>query len=249
MMQESELPKSEISEVEKVDEAPVEVVEVVGAKKVNPVVRIWEAKLLAEELRLHDDADPNSLVNRTPKRLSAAIRELPATYVGDSEDRLLKKMRVKGLAPTPTDERLRLSFWREYDAAIEQNRMMSVTRVFGGICGKAYFYHEFMNSEMHMAYLVCRPADYASQLEQLLHKGLSRLQEIMELDVSNPKAANVVLSAIKYLDERVRGATVQRSMNISLTKDASILGVAPITHDYSDVDLKVKELESKLGET
>src|SRR4051812_4816371 len=95
------------------------------------------APMASAPVDLWDPENTRSVINIVPATLGSAMlmasRDHGELFVLDERD--LKRK----VSPTPTDNRLRLAFWMEYDRAQAQGGKMEMTRIYTGICTRAYF--------------------------------------------------------------------------------------------------------------
>lgn len=152
-------------------------------------------------------------------------------------------------AITLVTQRIRVSLWQEYEAAIQHNRLMRVSQIYAGTCSENAFY-KLVENKIRLAYVLCPPADYIVMLKEAHQAGLEKLREIFSARILdeegylNPKAADAVLKAYALLDARLKGAVVQRVDQRVLTANVSPQGVS---HQQLPTDMDV--LEKELAKT
>jgi hypothetical protein len=207
---------------------------------------------------LWDDSDPRAVVNLLPpvvrEHFKTAYRKSPELFHMD-ESTLKKRFKDHAYIPTPTDNRLRLRFWEEYDWACAQGSKMVVDNIIGGICGRTLFYQTFLMSTTKIAWLLCPPANYLTYAQEALHYGLDQLREVLEIPHMDSKGRpNTKLLELKakitfMLDQRVHGAVVQRieqkSMNLNIGMSDYSAGKAVTQMTQEQLEVRMKELERR----
>ena len=160
------------------------------------------------------------------------------------------------LRPTLTLNRIRMSFWQEYENAVQTGRKIRLAQMIGGICTEYYFQEKVQPSNEKMAYILCPPTNYTVQVKEALQAGMETLREIVSAKVIDddgfliPRAADVVIKAVALLDMRVKGAIVQRidqrSLNLNMNRDISPKEQLPQSMD--ELDAMIAQTKEKLKE-
>ena len=223
-----------------------------------PVVLTPEPPTPAQDptpaVALFDEKDPRSLINLLPEvprtRIQEALFDAEAAPLFEMDElTLLRHLRENGFPPTPTDNRLRLQFWLEYDNTQQQlHKRMEMSRVFAGICTVEYFYKKYLQDPRRVAWLLCPPVGYAIKANEALEFGLEQLRDILSLDHGgNGKPIDHKLMKLKkdifeILDVRVKGAPIQKNVNI--TAHATPAQAARVMS--ATQELTMEELEKKL---
>ena len=203
-----------------------------------------------------DVGDQKSVINLVPPVLHSKIVEASQKYPDlflTDEPTLFKRLRVDGMAPNTTDNRLRLRFWDEYDRSQADGRKMCLTWVFTGVCTAGYFYQRYIENYAKLAWMMCPPASYEAKMEEALAFGIEQLRDILQMDHVLPngrldaKAAEIKAKIVTLLDIRVKGATVQRieQKNLNLhvsTTDRELKSKLQI-NSMEEIEKRIKELE------
>ena len=160
------------------------------------------------------------------------------------------------ITPTRTDKKIKLSFWKEYDRASRDHCPMKTENICKNVCHPNYFRDHFLKREKKVAWLFIPPTDYLLELESMMSIAADRINEIINIPIERTnkngdqvidiKAAELVLKAIKQLEDRVKGAPTQRLDQRSL--QVSVDGNKQLSHEV-DIDKKILELEEKLKNT
>jgi hypothetical protein len=160
---------------------------------------------------------------------------------------------------TLVTQRVRVSFWLEFESAIANNRKMKVGQIFGGVCGQNTF-DNLMENPIRLAFILCAPADYVVMLREGHNAGLEKIREIFSARILdeegylNPKAADIVIKAFAILDARLKGAIVQRvdqrvlQANATLTPQQAqqAMGLPPTNMD--DLDKQLAAVRAQVAE-
>ena len=172
-----------------------------------------------------DDRSLLSLLGRAPK-----VREKILLLQKDNPDLLntdesFFKQNHRDVITLVT-QRIRVSLWQEYEAAIQNNRLMKISQIYAGTCSESAFY-ALVDNPNRLAYILCPPADYIVMLKEAHGAGLEKLREVFSARILdeegylNPKAADIVIKAFALLDARLKGAVVQRVDQRVLTANVS----------------------------
>jgi hypothetical protein len=179
---------------------------------------------------LHDAENPKALVNVVRPEIREKISRVPADLFSLTEEELERRS-PKGQF-TWVDRRLRVSWWQEYTRATENHpRMMKMTEVVDGICSRNYFYDHVLADKVRLAFILTPPSNYTVATEEALLRAVDRVREILDFPLYDeqgrpqPKNAEVVIKAFMLLDQRVKGAVIQRieqkNLNLNVGKQAS----------------------------
>ena len=188
--------------------------------------RIASPEAMAAIDRLYEGDNPDSLVNRLPHRLVPIFervrQKLPRTLLAEEPD--VRRY----CTPNERDDRVRLSFWDEYNASTSIGKRMSLASIITGCVSWESWVTTYEPNDKRMLWIFTPPASYVHLMRQILHRGTERLLEIMNLPMINDegkvdaKVANLVLRAWQLADMRVKGAVTQKvqieqkSMNLNL---------------------------------
>ncbi len=204
----------------------------------------------AKEILMWDKDNPRSLINMLPEKPRTAIQnalwEEPSYFELDERD-LYKKMRDENQSISPTDNRLRLKFWMEYDHAMQfGKKQIDMGRVSAGICSHEYFYGKYLSNPKKVAWLVCPPTGYMIKCNEALEFGLEKMREILEVpakvgDKVDVKLGELQLKILQMLDVRVKGAPVQRNVQIN----ANLHGKAAVAVANAGTRASMEELEAR----
>jgi hypothetical protein len=172
--------------------------------------KIPEEKLNA----LFDQENEDSLISKLPDRMVPILERirhrLPRFLARPEHD-----LRIY-CKPDERDERVRLSFWDEYNAATAAGKKMSLQSIITGSTSWESWVAIYEPSDMKMIWILTPPVSYAMAMRQILHKGTERLLEIMNLPIMDdngkvdPRVATLILKAWQLADMRVKGGIVQR---------------------------------------
>ena len=208
-------------------------------------------------------SEPKSLINLTStacaEMMIEAGRKRP-DLLGVDERTLIKLLREEKASPTPTDNRLRIAFWMEYERAHANNAKMEMTAVFDGVCTKGYFYNVYLACAPKVAWLVCQPSSYDKYAQEAINFGLEQLRDVLELpharydedgkliDV-NLKLAELKAKIIFGLEARHKGAVIQRveqkNMNLHISSTDKTLSDAAMGGTMEDIDRRLAEIRRR----
>lgn len=197
--------------------------------------------------------EPRALINLVPSQVQAAMldaqKKEPELFGLDERD-LFKRLRQSERSPSPTDNRIRLAFWMEYDSSQAEGRDFNIARAYSGICNRQFFYQHYLHSAARVAWLITAPVGYETKMEEALDYGLDRMREYLELDATKDGKPNVKLMELQakivaMFEMRVKGGIVQRTetKNLNLSVSTTDRRVAQAT-----AELSMEALEKRLRE-
>lgn len=204
-------------------------------------------KLVSEESlsHLYDTNNPHALVNVIPERLVPILQR-----VKDKLPRMLlrteRELRTY-CEPDERDDRVRLSFWDEYNAATAAGKRMSLQSIICGACSWEGWVTIYEPNPHKMMWIFTPPTSYVAAMRQILYRGTERLLEIMNMPMVDKdgkvdtKVATLVLRAWQLADMRVKGGIVQRmqveqkNLNLNMNADQSA--------EHARIQLQALQLE------
>jgi hypothetical protein len=216
----------------------------------------------AVKVAIKDKSNPTSLINLSPSSLASRIGAIPDELFEARPDELAEKFRKERRdkngkliynKETEIEEKLRISFWREYDRAAGRGHPMNMERICSGVCHIQQFQKVITNS-YRLAYICTPPDDYVTTMQELLTIGLDQLRDIILLPHVDDKGApitrmcDVKMKIIDNVLTRVKGAVTQRveTKNLNLNVEQTNVGpsdIASVT-DPNEIDRRLKELLS-----
>lgn len=203
-------------------------------------------------------SNPRSFINLIPDGMAAHIltaHQARPEFFGLTERELYKKLRSLGKTPDPTDNRLRLQFWQQYDASQASGKMLKINMiaVVQGICQPNFFYERYLRQPEKVAWLVTMPVDYDTYLKEALQFGMEQLREVLELDHTLPNGKiDVKLLELKAkitfaLDARKNGGVIQRveqkQMNLNISTSDKAVAQAALGGTMEDMEKRLRQLE------
>lgn len=181
-----------------------------------------ERLLLETPPAIYDEADEFALVRCLTGKLKEAVLAVPPEFREKTDKELVD---FAELELTRIDYALRASFWREYGRAMSLGlTTLDPKRIFAGVCTGDHFLR-ILKQPGRVAWLVLPQQAYKVEMEAILGRATSRLWELMEMDVSDPKhpkricprRADLLLKVITMVNDRVKGMAVQRVEKKSAT--------------------------------
>lgn len=164
----------------------------------------------------------------------------------------LKGQRPHGIGIT--EHRIRVAFWMEFNRAMDANTNMAIPRVYGGICGTDYFNNEFMRKPEKVAWMLTPPVSYTIAMEESLVYGIEKLREVLDFPLydrttgkPDVRVGELILKVVQQMDLRVKGAVLQKSVNVHAHIGAPT-GISA-GESMTDLDARIKELEKQVDQT
>jgi len=197
----------------------------------------------------YDPANENSIYHMVPESVQQAMQLINPVWLCWKEATLEKNCEADAKVI-----RIRLSFWDEYFAAKDQDRKMSMRRVWNGTCSERYWYEGILASPKKMAYLLSMPSDYEASIRAAHYMALSRLEDILTFPlktkgVPNLGVADRVIKVFEILDNRIKGVAMQRmqvsqkSVNVNITA-----GTKDVTssNNPAEIEAEIERLEKEM---
>lgn len=170
------------------------------------------------------------------------------------EHSLSRRLKQSKRPPNPTDNRLRLKFWLEYDMVVAGHRkQMEISQIIAGICDRYFFMAKYLKDPYRVAWLLCPPAGYVTKTEEALEFGLEELRDILALPHYDEVTGkiNVSLGELKakivaMLDSRVRGAVVSKNLNLNLHAGSKQVAAMTKAMTMDELQKEIQELEERI---
>lgn len=185
--------------------------------------------------------------NKLPKPLLVAVER--AKVVSLITHTTEEDLRIK-VKPDYLLNKIRLSFWKEWDRVANTVHNVNLKRTLSGLCSR-YELEIILANDLKAAWILKSPTSYTSTLEEGLYRGLTRLREVLELPLTDGegkidlKVVNTILKVTQMFDVRVNGnmptLIKQQIQNVPLNPPAP-----PITEEAAAKELKM--LEEELNE-
>lgn len=180
-----------------------------------------------QPVSIFDKSIPNSVWNMVNAEFRARMEKLDLKLWGLGEHELRKKIK-----PNFTLERLRISFWYEHQAAMNEATKMRMERIYAGVVANEFFYQVVLPDARNLAWILTPPASYTTALHATLNYGLDRIREVFDIPFKdakgkwNTKAVDAFLKALIIVDNRVKGVPIQRvemkGMHVHKNIDATL---------------------------
>lgn len=209
----------------------------------------------SRELSITDAENSRSIVRLVPPAVSQLFQDHIFTheeFFNLDEKELYKRLRDTNAQPSPTDNRLRLKFWMEYDRVQDrQESQINITNVVAGICSREFFYKNYLKNPYKCAWLLCPPAGYMVKAEEALEFSLEQLRDLLEQPhigaggKVDTKLGELKVKIFAMLDARVKGAVVQKNLNLNVSTSNDSVAKAAVASTTDDMRRQLKELERR----
>lgn len=199
--------------------------------------------------------EPRAPINIVPPGMQRAMLEAfqanPELFAMD-ETGLYQELRTRGRQISPTDNRLRLAFWLEYDRCHSESRPFQTGNVFGGVCTKQAFFANYLTVPDKVAWMLLPPVDYAVRIREAHSFGLDQMRAILAINAEANGKVNVKLMELQakifhMLDQREKGGYTQRQeiKQLSITASASQVQEATMEKTMAALNERLKALDKK----
>jgi hypothetical protein len=198
---------------------------------------------------LFDNDNPDSVLNKLSDSMRAKIYRLSK----DQPDlfQLPEADLKKRCRPTESMNRIRLSFWLEYDASCSSRRNMGMDRVYAGCVTKEYFYGKFMDTAECVAWMLCPPVAFEKSLMETISTGHARLREVLDAPLMdgkgqvNIKLAELMLKIVIASENRLMGTVVSRQQHLHNIQPPQI-GETAVSVSNHDMAMGVDDIDERL---
>ena len=179
---------------------------------------------MANDIIEHEESQDDLLSGLLPRFLREKIKSIPDDFfnadVAELEAAITKTFPTFG-----NYRKLRLFFWDEYDRAVRYRLpQLDLKNVIDGICTTTKLDY-FTNDPAFLSYLLRPPTSYEGRLRELLSLGLERQLETLQLPITfadgtpNTKLIDAQTRILQHIDQRLKGAIVQRTENKNINVD------------------------------
>lgn len=202
---------------------------------------------------------PWGLYNVVPESFRNALTLINPRWMSQKEETA-----TKNADPGEMDENFRLSFWTEYNSSKDLGKPFSLKKAMAGVCSPFYYKTVILKKPRLLAYIVYPPTNYMNFMQNMLYKGQQRMKEIMsasavktiddgkgkvrtEVDM---KLASLQLKTFALIDNRVKGAIVQRvkveqkNLNVNLSAE-QVASATPET--LIDIDRQLNQIDREMS--
>lgn len=187
------------------------------------------------DVSIFDESFERSLINIVPEELRGAM--LRVKHAHEKYFLLEERDLWKITKPTEVSSILKLSFWDEYNRAQDAGSRMKISNIIRGACSRDFFYTNVMHNDKQFSWIITPPKDYMLNMRALHEKGVSKLNDVLDLPLldgkgqPNVRLIGEVFKITQYLDQRIKGAIVQRfaiqqqnvNMNVAAPLEATSL--------------------------
>ena len=192
-----------------------------------------------------DRDDPQSLYNHCHAFLRDRLDMIPEKYLHmDAQDIASKIEPDQGL------EMLKYSFWKEYKKRVRTGGVINVNDVCAGLCSVRRFWN-LTNEDGFLPWLVAPEAEVEKRLDYMCERGVDRLMEIVNMDITDKKTgevntnrASLLVKTIELLLRRVHGSEIQKieQKNLNVNIDSRTE-----SKDVKDIHAAISDLKNKLN--
>jgi len=208
-----------------------------------------QTKSLLESQLSEDATGPRSILEIAPVRLASLIGRVDRDLLFMPIDELERQVK-----PDAFTNRVRLGFWREYERAQAFGVRMVLENIAVTIgATSAHVWACVEDTSRRLPWILQPPASYENFLSESLERGLSRLRTIIDAEIGHQdptsgklvitdhKAAELILKAVVFIDMRVSGGIVQKSINV--THDTSQMKKWANKDRLEELNKKIAEIE------
>lgn len=170
-----------------------------------------------DDVSVIDESDPRSLINMVSPRFKEAIRDLYKNHPDLTEQSEKDLYRI--VQPSFQLDELRLSFWVEFNRAMDTGSTMMMKNAYSCVMTGDLF-HKMIRRPEVVAWIITVPRQHKISCEAKLNYLSNEIEEMVKtpwykLDkkgnkLIDPKTANVFLKIYQLMENRVHGGAVQR---------------------------------------
>lgn len=202
------------------------------------------SEVVEAQIDLSEDHLGKTIEQYLTGKLLRALHALPTEVCTQSVTELEQHFNVTTLL-----KQLKLSLWNQYRVAHEKNLShISPSAVYDHLCSRAYFYVDVVDRPHVYAWMLHPPVSYEVATEEALNYGIERVREMLTAPLFSEAGnfikenAAVILSAVKFLDSRVKGSPLQRieQKNLSVHMHQHTEGLTKEALDAELLELRRK---------
>lgn len=209
-------------------------------------------------MSIFDRENEDSVYSRAPDRWQEAMDKIPSYLKTWS----FKKIENTFLHRFTTRDRIfKISFWREYEWAVDTNKRMTLTQIARGVCPIDYVYDRIMVNNPLMAWILYPAPSYENSMTEMLDLSTRKLREILELPSINKrnghidhKILSLQIKVHELVENRVRGANPQvlninqRSLNMNVTRSGDDIPTEEELKRLSsdEIQSRITQLEGRI---
>lgn len=184
------------------------------------------------------------------------IRETLSTVPEDEflwpERKVIRFAYEDNLVPE-MDERLRLSFWAEYDRCTPKGIRFSQERILTGICSRSFFEAHYCSNYKIMLLITMEPFEQKRSMVYAHHLSVSEMIRLIKdpTDANSKNGPAIWANKIRvfeWLDQRINGPLPQHivSKNVNVNVDAPQTPALPQTPE--ELDQRLSQLMEQLNQ-
>jgi hypothetical protein len=221
-----------------------------------PQVQVEQSGMVSQDI-----PDIVSVLGMLPKEVAAMIHrtkdQMPDLFEMD-ESALYKFLRSEGRQPTPTDNRLRLNFWNEYERAKSKGRNIHVTEVCLGVCSREYFYKSYLQNPWKVSWLFLPPAAYTLKMEETLSFGLDQMREILSQNHDDDgkgkkdyQLMKIKRDIVQMIHNRIAGLPTAKTENKNYNVSTDLGAVNQFMKDLTEEEMekRIRDMDNERGKT
>lgn len=199
------------------------------------------------ETDLVNPVDNSLILDILPSEMANSMRSVSSETLSMDEDEIRKFKRI-----TPTVEKLRIAFWNAYTDAVNSEQPVKALEIYKTVCSRLQYQAAIKDPHI-LTYLMKPPMTLINEQQALLLKSHRDLWEIMDFPVVsedtrtrkktiNLQLAKLKLEITKFLDERIQGKAVERTLTINKNIDAK-----SSAQEEKDLQVMIEKEKRKMG--
>ena len=146
---------------------------------------------------IFDRHNPRSIINVVPTRLIPVLEEIKVRM---PKTLLLPEYELrKKIKPSETHDRLRLSFWDEFNKVAGHNKKMSLDCIIRGACSYSVWVAQYERDCRKILWIVTPPKSYALAMRQILDHGIEKMLQVVQLPIRDEVTGVIDYLAIQQI--------------------------------------------------
>lgn len=202
--------------------------------------------------------NPKSLINLLPGSLQESLQRIKNHFLSELPPESIRK-NISHMKEYKQVNMVRMSFWREYDFAIQSKSKMRMTRIWQDVCFTSSEFYNLFKRDEFAAYIFTRPPKKEARERALLEMCYEQIEGIITADhmnkdgTLNPFIAKIKVDIWDKLNDRVHGGAIKRVSvqsevkNTNINVDATASAMASM-NKVSDLRERLKELKEKTSD-
>lgn len=177
------------------------------------------------EAKALEEIDDRNVINMVSKKLRETVIDI---YQRHPEWQTTSELELRDmLMPSLMADRMRISFWEEYQRAQDRGVHMMMSKVYDPFMTLQTFYGNFIKKDSNVAWMISPPSEHFLSMKADLYQGKDELGKVLRMKLFDENGdlkieqAKVFIKVFEIYSNRIYGSAIQRieqkTANINLS--------------------------------